>query len=175
MLAAALLGAGCATRLNTVPVSLMTRSESRFLAAVGTLMDTGDLTQQAAVEGAIGAPLALSREQPAMFGAARYYRPAPGSLAARAGVVWESVTLDGSPPRPTRVASLEISSLEPLVCVDERAVMQRFPGHAIDDTASAVTVYSGPGQEGEFYVRFTKGTGERCFVTATLVQNSSRS
>ena len=171
----ALLGAGCATRLNTVPVSLMTRSEPRFLAAVGQLMQTGDLTQQAAVEGAIGAPLALSREQPAMFGEARYYRPAPGSLAARAGVIWENVTLDASPPRPTRVASLEISSLEPLVCVDEQAVTKRFPGYAIQDTSAGVTVYSGPGQEGEFYVRFTRGTGERCFVTATLVQNSSRS
>ena len=170
----ALVLAGCAARLNTVPVSLMTRSEDQFLAAVGQLLQAGDITDQAAVERFVGEPLVFARGQSALFGQARFFRPAPGSEAARHGVVWETIAIEQAPGRPTRVASLEIMDLPGLLCVDEAAVTRRFAGYAINDSARAVTVHSGPGQEGEFYVRFTKGTGERCFVGVTFVQNSSR-
>ena len=90
-------------------------------------------------------------------------------------MLWETITLESPPPRPTRVASLEIGNLPRLVCVDEAAVTHRFSGLAIDDSTRAVTVYSGPGQEGEFYVRFVKGTDERCFAAVTFAQDSNRS
>ena len=157
-----------------MPVPLTVRDEGQFLTAAGQLLQSGDLTQQAVVEQEIGAPLLFSRMQSTLFGHERLFRPAPGSAAAARGVVWESITLETPPARPTRVASLEISNLPAQLCVDEAAVRRRFRNFTVDDTARAVTVYSGPGQEGEFYVRFTKGTGERCFIAVTFVQNSNR-
>ena len=152
----------------------MVRDESRFLAAVAQVLQSGDLTAQAVVEAMVGAPLQYRRAQSTLFGQARFFRPVAGSVAAERGVIWETIALEQAPARPTRVASLEIADLQGLLCVDEAAVTRRFLGLVMDDSARAVTVYSGPGQEGEFYVRFTKGTGERCFVSATFVQNSNR-
>ena len=166
--------AGCATHRNATPVPLTVRTEGQFLTAVGQLLQSGDLTQQAVVEQEVGAPLVFSRMQSTLFGHEQFFRPAPGSAAAARGVVWEVITLETPPSRPTRVASLEIANLPAQVCVDEATVTRRFTGLTIDDNARAVTVYSGPGQEGEFYARFTKGTGERCFVAVTFVQNSNR-
>ena len=156
------------------PVALMVRDQGTFLAAVGQLLQSGDITAQPTVEALIGAPLVYRRTQSTMFGQARFFRPAPGSMAAARQVVWETITLEQAPARPTRVASLDIADLDGLVCVDEAAVTRRFSGFTVDDSARAVTVYSGAGQEGEFYVRFTKGSGERCFVGVTFVQNSNR-
>ena len=169
-----LLVSGCAARLHTAPVTLLQRDEGRFLAAAGELLQGGDITAQAAVETMIGAPLQYRRGQSKLFGQARFFRPAAGSVAADHGVVWEVISLEAAPARPTRVASLEIADLQGLLCVDEAAVTRRFSGLTIDDNARAVTVYSGPGHEGEFYMRFIKGTGDRCFVSATFVQNSNR-
>lgn len=152
----------------------MTENQARFLSEVSQVLQTGDIRDQAAVEAIIGAPLSFQREQSALFGRARFYRPASGSIAAAHGVLWETITLEQPPARPTRVASLEVIDLKGLLCVDEAAVVRRFAGYTMNDSTRAVTVYSRPEQEGEFYVRFTKGSEEGCFVGVTFVQNSNR-
>lgn len=168
--------AGCAVRPPAQNVSLLTTDRASFDAAVDRLLLSGDITQQAVVEGMVATKLSYAGSISSLFGLERRFRPAPGNtLAARAGILWEKMEFDARPRHPTRVAALSIRNLPALLCLTPAEVERRFSGEfSTKESPSGITVYSKPDQDGEFYVRFTEGADSRCFAEADFVQGSNR-